>query len=181
MRIIAGNYRGKKLFTPESKDIRPTADRAREAIFNIINSNFIDSWAEIKLVDVFCGSGAFGLEAVSRGAENVCLIDKDITLSSKNANLFPKEKAKVKMLKANALNLPFASSKYNMVFIDAPYEQNMSEKTLCELLNKGWLAEYALCVVEVNRREDFIIPQGFSKIDERIYGIAKFIFLELSK
>lgn len=77
MRIIAGNYRGKKLFSPESDKVRPTADRAREALFNILHSSLEKDWSAYKLLDVFAGTGAFALEALSRGAAAVALIDKD--------------------------------------------------------------------------------------------------------
>jgi len=71
MRIIAGNYRGKKLFSPESDKVRPTADRAREALFNILHSSLEKDWSAYKLLDVFAGTGAFALEALSRGAAAV--------------------------------------------------------------------------------------------------------------
>ena len=89
MRIIAGHYRGKKLFSPESDKVRPTADRAREALFNILNSSLEKDWGSYKLLDVFAGTGAFGLEALSRGAAEVGLIDADTRSLMKNTALFP--------------------------------------------------------------------------------------------
>ena len=78
MRIVAGQYRGKKLWTPEGKNVRPTSERAREAIFNILNSHLGNDYTSICLADIFTGTGAFGLEAISRGAKFVTLVDKDV-------------------------------------------------------------------------------------------------------
>lgn len=178
MRIIAGNYRGKKLFAPAGQEVRPTGDKARESIFNILNNKIVDDWQEVKLLDVFAGTGAFALEAISRGAIEVCMVDKDIVLCSKNASLFPKEKNKIKLLKADALNLPLALTKYDIIFIDAPYEKGMSVKTLEQLKEKNWLNKNAVCIVEINKKEELILPSGFEQLDERIYGIAKFIFAQ---
>ena len=85
MRIIAGTLRGKQLFSPKDEHIRPTSDRAREAIFNIINSKIELPLADINVIDIFSGSGAFGLEAASRGAKSVTFVDIDLTLTKKNA------------------------------------------------------------------------------------------------
>lgn len=180
MRIIAGSYKGKKLFTPSSQDIRPTADRAREALFNILRSNYIDNWEDFKLLDVFAGTGAFGLEAISRGAALVCFVDKDTSLAIKNATLFPKEKEKIKFIKSDATSLPVSSKTYNMVFMDAPYSKGFSEKCLLELKNKKWIEKGSICIVELNKKEEFSLPDGFEEIDNRIYGISRFIFIEAS-
>ena len=106
MRIIAGNYRGKKLLSPTRAEVRPTADRARESVFNILNSKLDAPWEQQHLLDIFAGSGAFALEALSRGAASVCLVDIDISDAKKNAALFPKEAAKISLLKASATALP---------------------------------------------------------------------------
>ena len=104
MRIIAGQYRGKKLFTPDGKNVRPTSERAREAVFNILNSHPDCDYDSIRLADIFAGTGAFGLEAISRGAAMVTLVDKDTTLAAKNAKMFIKEQSKIKIIKTDALN-----------------------------------------------------------------------------
>lgn len=179
MRIIGGNYRGKKLFTPESNDIRPTADRAREAVFNILASKLENRWPEYNLLDVFSGTGAFALEALSRGVNSICLIDKNTKLSAKNAGLFPQEKERIKLVTADALSLPSASKSYNLVFMDAPYQKGLSTPALKELYGKGWLAEQALCIVEVEKTETPDVPENFAVLDERVYGLAKFFFLQL--
>lgn len=181
MRIIAGIYRGKKLFTPESNDVRPTSDRARESIFNILNSKLGSRWEDYSLLDLFSGSGAMGLEALSRGIKNICLIDKNTKLLTRNAALFTKEQAKIKILTSDATNLPNANQKYNLVFMDAPYKKGLTEKTLQELLQKNWLQPDTLCVIEVERSETLSLPDVFEVIDERTYGLAKFIFAFLGE
>lgn len=179
MRIIGGNYRGKKLFTPENNDVRPTADRAREAVFNILASKLENRWPEYNLVDVFSGTGAFALEALSRGVNSVCLIDKNTKLSAKNVNLFPQEKERIRLITADALRLPAAPRRYNLAFMDAPYQKGLSSLALNELCGKGWLDEKALCIVEVEKTETLNVPESFELLDERVYGLAKFFFLQL--
>lgn len=177
MRIIGGTYRGKKLYSPESAKVRPTADRAREAVFNILNSKLGGEWDEVKLLELFTGSGAFALEALSRGAAKVCMVDVDLRDAKRNAALFPQEANKIKMLKADVTKMPQAVEKYNLLFMDAPYNQGLSEPALIEARAKGWLADEGWCVVEVEKTESFVPPQGFEVQDERIYGLARFLFL----
>lgn len=178
MRIIAGQYRGKKLFTPDGKNVRPTSERAREAVFNILNSHLDCDYDSIRLADIFAGTGAFGLEAISRGAAMVTLVDKDTTLVAKNAKMFIKEQSKIKIIKTDALNLPHISDKFNMVFMDAPYAKGLTEEVLKQLTQKDWLMENSLCIVEIKKDEHIDIPEEYKVLDERIYGLAKILFLD---
>lgn len=179
MRIISGIYRGKKLISPASANVRPTSDRAREAVFNILYSKLDKPLCEIRLADIFTGSGAFALEAVSRGVKEAFLVDLDTRPAAGNVALFPKEKGRIRLVRADAQNLPLAAASCDLVFMDAPYNKGLSEKALTELYNKKWLAEDALLVVEIERNEELNIPEPFEQIDERIYGLAKIIFLRL--
>lgn len=120
MRIIGGLYRGKKLLSPRSANIRPTADQAREAVFNILSSRLDKPWNELSMADVFTGSGAFALEAVSRGVRDATLVDLDLTDAARNAALFPAEKGKIRLLKADAARLPAAPTPFDLIFLDAP-------------------------------------------------------------
>lgn len=178
MRIIAGIYRGKKLLSPASEKVRPTSDRAREAIFNILYSKLPLPLSDISLLDVFSGSGAFALEAVSRGVKEVGMIDLDTKDLLKNVALFPKEKNKIKVMKLNAENLPQAASQYDLLFMDAPYNKGLSEKALRQLAEKNWLKKGALCVIEVERSEALPLPEQYEQLDERVYGLAKVVFLK---
>lgn len=177
MRIIAGHYRGKKLFSPLSDNVRPTADRAREALFNVLNSSLDKDWSAYKLLDVFAGTGAFGLEALSRGAAEIGLVDIDTRSLQKNIALFPTEKERITVYAQNALSLPQAPQSYDVLFMDAPYNRGLSTPALERLAEKGWLNAEALCLVEVEKNEQLQIPAGYTFLNERIYGLAKIIFL----
>lgn len=178
MRIIGGLYRGKKLFSPQSENVRPTADRAREAVFNILFSKLSRPWNQIRLADLFAGTGAFGFEALSRGAAAVTLVDINTASAAKNAALFPGEKSKITLLKADASDLPPAPAAFDVIFLDAPYHRGLSEKALDSLLAKGWLAPGGLCIVETAADEEPAIPDALVLDDKRRYGIAGFFFLK---
>ncbi len=180
MRIIGGKYRGKKLFTPNGKEIRPTADRAREALFNILYSQ-LGGLQKERVLDVFAGTGAFGLEALSRGAENVIFIDKDTGLLNKNASLFPAEKSKITIISADATQLPPARKKATLAFLDAPYAKGLSAPALENLDKKNWLEDGALCLVEMRRDEFLTSPVCYEKYDERAYGLAKIMFYRYNR
>lgn len=178
MRIIGGTYRGKKLYSPDSGVVRPTSDRARESVFNILHSKFDGNWGDKKLLEVFAGTGAFSLEAISRGVAKVCLIDISTEIAKRNAALFTKEQSKIKLIKADATKLAPSSEKYNLLFSDAPYRKGLSAALLQQVDAKCWLEKGALCVVEVERAETLEIPSCYELLDERTYGISRFLFLE---
>jgi 16S rRNA (guanine966-N2)-methyltransferase len=175
MRIVAGKYRGKKLFTPDYEGIRPTSERAREALFSILYSR-LGGLRGCKVLDIFAGTGAFGLEALSRGAAKVTFVDKNTKLINKNTALFLPEKDKIKIVAVDALRLPPAAEAYNLIFSDAPYAQNLSAAAICGAAAKGWIANGALCLIETRKDEQLALPEAFVQVDERIYGIAKISF-----
>lgn len=175
MRIVAGRYRGKKLIAPQGIDIRPTSDRAREAIFNILYSA-IGGVEGKKVLDVFAGTGAFGLEALSRGAQSVCFIDKNIKTLQKNLNLFSLEKDKIKTICSDVSSLPKSNENYDLIFSDAPYDKGLNECAFESLLTKGFVKNGAWCLVETRHNEQLKMPSGFELLDERIYGMAKVWF-----
>jgi len=177
MRIIGGKYRGKKLWSPVGEGVRPTADRAREAIFNILYSHTGGDYSQLTLLDVFAGTGAFGLEAMSRGFKKVTFIDIDTTSVQKNVKMFANDSEKLHILKADAGCLQKARQKYDVVFMDAPYNCGLTQKALQQLIKQNWLNSGALCIVEIRHNEELEIPEFFELIDERIYGMAKVLFL----
>ncbi len=181
MRIIGGLYRGKKLLSPRSANIRPTADQAREAVFNILYSKLTRPWKELRLADIFAGSGAFAFEAISRGIPSVTLVDLDTTDAARNAALFPAEKNKIRLLKADAARLPAVDRPFDLLFLDAPYNKGLSEKALISLLKQNWLGSDSLCVVELSRNETLALPDGLEIFDERAYGITRFLFIRQQK
>ncbi|MBR1648424.1 MAG: 16S rRNA (guanine(966)-N(2))-methyltransferase RsmD [Alphaproteobacteria bacterium] len=181
MRIIGGTYRGKKLFSPLNDNIRPTADKARQALFNILDTNYINDWNKVFLADIFSGTGAFAFEAVSRGAKGVVLVDIDIKTSAKNALLFPNEKNKIRLIKSDVSKIPAPRQTFAVIFCDAPYHQGLSEKAIAAVLNKKWLADDGVLIVETASDEKLLIPDELQLIEERRYGIAAFHFLQHKK
>lgn len=177
MRIIGGKYRAKKLFSPQNIGVRPTSDRTREAVFNILYSMLPADWSEYNLLDLFAGTGAFALEAISRGINSVTMVDINPQTIKKNVALFPTEKEKIKIIVADATKLGRSIKKYNLVFADAPYNKGFSETALVSLRDNNWLEDGAICVVETEKKELLPLPTGFELTDERIYGLAKVSFL----
>lgn len=175
MRIISGTKRGKVLFTPKDERIRPTTDRAREALFSIIISKIGDRLYEMSVLDIFSGTGAFGLEAASRGAKDVTFVDIDVKLTEKNTNLCGFKN--IDFIKRDARVLPLAKKQYDLIFMDAPYNLGLSEPTLQNLIKQGYLAPDALIIVETAKDEELAIPENLKLLDERTYGAAKFRFL----
>ncbi len=179
MRIIGGAYRSKKLYSPEYEGVRPTSDRAREAVFNILSSKLAGDWAACDMLDVFAGTGAVGLEALSRGVRSVTLLDVNLQTAHRNAALFAKEKDRISLISADASRLPPAPRQYNLVFLDAPYNKGLSVAALQSLAGQGWLADGALVLVELEKNEPLEMESipFFEQVDERRYGLARVVFL----
>ena len=183
MRIVGGRFRGRTLSAPKGRDVRPTSDRAREGVFNIL-AHAIDwpGFDGITVVDVFCGTGAFALEALSRGAEHAVFIDNDpgsLNCAKGNAAACG-EGRNVTVLKLDASRLAppprVAKTPAPLVFLDAPYNQDLTGPALLGLAHKGWLAPGAIVVVETAADEEFPFPIGYDQIDERTYGAARIVF-----
>jgi 16S rRNA (guanine966-N2)-methyltransferase len=183
-RIIAGKHRGRPLKVPVTGSVRPTADRVREALFNIL-AHGIDwpGFDGISVLDVFAGSGACGLEALSRGAAHATFIDHDaaaLMAIRRNAAAIGEART-VAMLKLDATRLPApagaACAPCAFVFLDPPYESGLATSALRGLEARRWLAPGAIAVVEVAAREPIVIPPGYVLLDERAYGAARLVFL----
>ncbi len=179
MRIISGILRGKKLFTPSDNHIRPTTDRAREAIFNILNSCLEFPLAECDVLDIFSGTGAFGLEATSRGAKSITFIDIDLTLTHKNVTICKTTNAR--FIQCDARRLPPTHQTYRLIFLDAPYNRKLTTPVLTALINGGWCDKETLIIAETARDEELPLPPQMELNDERIYGTARFSFLKLKQ
>lgn len=186
MRIVGGRHRGRKLFGPEDENdaLRPTSDRARESLFNILEHGRFsrDGTSLVRgahVLDVFCGTGAFALEALSRGAASATLIDKDpaaIALAHRNLAVLG-ESTKARVLQTDATQPPRATTAHSLVFLDPPYRSGLAGHALAALGAADWLAPEALCIIETERGEAFTAPPGFTAVDERSYGRARFAFL----
>jgi len=181
MRIVSGQWRGRAIATlPEGDDtIRPTADRAREAVFNILFSR-LGSFDGLRVLDACCGTGALGLEALSRGAAHCTFIDNNPTalrLVKQTLQAFDAT-GRATMVLSDAGNLPAASAVCDLVLCDPPYNSGLATKVLAQLSDKGWLSPAAVMVVEIAAREGWDVPAGFRLVDERTYGAAKVGFIE---
>lgn len=172
MRIISGSKRGKKLFTPADERIRPTADRAREALFNILYAKYFDTLAGVSVADIFSGTGAIGLEAASRGAASVLFVDIDLKLTKKNAAVCGFDN--LSFMERDARRLPKAAKTFGLIFLDAPYNKGLTTPVLEALLAGGYVGDDTLVVAETAADEALPLPEGVALIEEREYGAARF-------
>lgn len=181
MRIISGKYGGRKLEVPKTQNIRPTSDKIRGSIFNALQSR-IDLEAT-NVLDVFCGTGALGLEALSRGASTCIFIDKSkdsLSLTQKNANNLGAQNCctfinqPIEKIKEKPSN--FAAA--NLFFCDPPYHQDLLPAALEALHKTGWLAPDSLGILECEKPYNFTAPQRFEILNEKIYGDTKIIFVK---
>jgi 16S rRNA (guanine966-N2)-methyltransferase len=185
MRITGGKLGGRRLIAPEDASVRPTSDRTRQAIFNILqHKDFgIDFSLEGAVVaDLFAGTGALGIEALSHGARWCLLVD-----DSADSRAIQRENIEAlgltgatRIWRRDATDLgplgPSAGGPFNLVFLDPPYRKDLIPKALASLKDGGWLADKALLVAETNTSESFDAP-GFTLLDERDYGETRVRFL----
>ena len=182
MRIVGGSHRGRLLVAPKEHSTRPTADRARQAMFNVLEHA---SWAPAlegaKVLDLFAGSGALGFEALSRGGASCLFID-----NGPNARAAIAENARslgfkdVEVLTLDASRLPpLARTRpaFDLIFIDPPYRQSLAESALRSLRAGAWLAPEALAIIEIGAGEPTSALEGFRLLDERLWGAARVLFL----
>jgi len=180
MRIVGGRLRGRALAAPKSQAIRPTADRLRESLFNILTHAYGDPITGARVLDLFAGTGALGLEALSRGAAFALFVDdgaqsRGIIRENVEAlgaggatRLFRRDATR--MGKA-APNAPFS-----LVFCDPPYGKDLAPKALISCAGGGWLAPGALVVVEEAQGVEVALPEGFTELQRRDYGETQVVF-----
>lgn len=183
MRIVGGHHRGRQLETPAELPIRPTSDRARESLFNILEHSRLAAGGlspvrSAHVLDAFCGTGALGLEALSRGAAHAVFVDNDpaaLRLAKRNAARLGVA-AQATFVLADATRPPSAAAQpCGLVFLDPPYDQDVLGPAVAALTKSGWIAPGAILIVEVERRRDVILS-GYALVDERRYGKAKLLF-----
>ena len=178
MRIVGGSHKGRRLAAPPGRVARPTADRARESLFNILAHSPHVELDGALVVDSFAGSGALGLEALSRGAAHAWFLESHPdSLAAIRANVAElREGERATIIRADATKPPRATQACSLALLDAPYDLELSAPCLAALARAGWLAPEALAVVEVAAREAFTPPDGFEILDERTYGAARLVF-----
>ncbi|MCU0826517.1 MAG: 16S rRNA (guanine(966)-N(2))-methyltransferase RsmD [Tabrizicola sp.] len=185
MRIIGGSRRGLKLADVGEGDpvshLRPTSDRVREAIFNLLINAHGNPVTGARVLDLFAGTGALGLEALSRGAAEVTFVDDGVkALALLKANIARmRADRETSILRQNATRLPpNQSAPFSLVFLDPPYGKAMGEAALCSALGGGWIAPGAMVVWEEST--DPLPPSGLAQIDQRRYGDTLVTILEAS-
>jgi 16S rRNA (guanine966-N2)-methyltransferase len=184
MRIVGGRFRGRALSAPKSQAIRPTADRLREALFNILAHGYDDPVQDARVLDLFAGTGALGLEALSRGAAFVLLVDDGAearALLRGNVDALGAGGAtKVYRRDATRLGPAHPMEPFSLVFLDPPYGKGLAEQALISARDGGWLTPDALIVVEEATGSGFAAPAGLAEIERRDYGDTQLVFLRPS-
>lgn len=176
MRIIGGSLRGRRLLAPKSAAIRPTADRARETLFNMLAHGVV-AFEGISVADIYAGTGALGFEALSRGAVRAIFVDQNpaaLELVRRNAAAFGIKDA-VEIIRADARRLPSSDAPMDVVFLDPPYRQGLVLPTLMALHRQGWLRTGSIIVVETGHDEDIALPIFLDPVKDRTVGEAKFM------
>lgn len=183
MRIVGGRHRGRRLLAPPGDAVRPTSDRAREALFNILSHGRLAigglAFADAAVLDAFAGTGALGLEALSRGAAEVIFIERDreaLAVLRRNIEALG-ETTRTRIISGDATRPPRAAVACDVAFLDPPYRSGLGGPALAALAATGWLTSDALVVIETAAREEVPPQDGFTLIDQRVYGAARLVFL----
>lgn len=186
MRIVAGSRRGLTLEAPEGETTRPTSERARENLFNILaGPKHLHRLRDRVVADFFAGTGAVGLEALSRGAKHAVFLERDsaaLSILARNiARMKAADGATVKRgdaARPGPIPQGLARDACGLIFLDPPYTDRIAETALAAALSEGWLAADGLAVVQLHPKAAFEIPEGLDLIDDRRYGATRFLFLE---
>jgi 16S rRNA (guanine966-N2)-methyltransferase len=185
MRVVGGRLKGRNLASPASRDIRPTADRLRESLFNILIHAYDDPISDARVLDLFAGTGALGIEAVSRGAKFVLFVDNGAearALMRDNVeSLGLGGVTKVYRRDATDLGPAHPVEPFSLVFLDPPYGKGLAETALASLRDGSWLTPGALLVVEEAKAAGFKAPDGFSELERRSYDDTEFTFLKFEQ
>ena len=184
MRIVGGRHKGRIISGPHGHEVRPTSDRVRESVFNILEHR---DWGESGLsvltnahvLDAFCGTGALGLEALSRGAYHTTFMDisrDSIDSCRTNVGMLNEYNAAT-ILRGDCLKPVRPSEACNLVFLDPPYKERIAMSSLEALAANGWIANKGICVIETRANQPLETPSQFENLDQRKYGAARLNFL----
>ena len=181
MRVVGGRLKGRNIASPASRDIRPTQDRLREALFNILVHAYDDPIDGARVLDLFAGTGALGIEAVSRGAAFTLFVDNGAEARALLRNnveaLGLGGVTKVYRRDATNLGPAYPVEPFSLVFLDPPYGKGLAETALASLRDGGWLVPSALLVGEESKAAAFKAPEGFEELERRAYDDTEFVFL----
>ena len=182
MRVVGGRLRGRNLAAPASREIRPTADRLRESLFNILVHAYANPVEGARVLDLFAGTGALGIEAISRGAGFALFVDNGAEARALLRNnveaLGLGGVTKVFRRDATELGPAHPVEPFSLVFLDPPYGKGLAEKALASLRDGGWLTKEALLVVEEAKAAALTTPEGFVELERRAYDDTEFVFLK---
>jgi 16S rRNA (guanine966-N2)-methyltransferase len=181
MRIVGGRLRGRALTAPKTQAVRPTADRLRETLFNILIHAYGDPITGARVLDLFAGTGALGIEAISRGAAFSLLVDQGVEaralLRANVETLGLGGVTKIFRRDATKLGTVHPNEPFSLVFADPPYGQDLAEEALISARDGGWLTPDALVVVEEAKAARFKTPDGLEELERRAYDDSELIFL----
>jgi 16S rRNA (guanine966-N2)-methyltransferase len=179
MRIVAGRFKGHAISGPRSMAVRPTSDRLRETLFNVLAHGYGLPEQETRVLDLFAGTGALGLEAMSRGARYCLFVDEGLearALIRTNTEALGLG-GQTRLFKRDATRLGPAGpiQPFDLIFCDPPYARGLAEKALASAAGGGWLAPGALVVIEEAGEVTVALPKGFEALDTRDYGESQLV------
>ena len=181
MRVVGGRLRSRPLRGPKSDAVRPTSDRLREALFNILTHSYGDPVTGARVLDLFAGTGALGIEAISRGAAYALFVDEGVEaralLRDNIESLGLGGVTRIFRRDATRLGLAHPLEPFSLVFLDPPYGRGFAEKALAAAREGGWLKPDALVVVEEAADAGFTTPEAFMELERRKYDDTEFVFL----
>ena len=181
VRIVGGRLRGRTLAAPKGDAVRPTSDRTRESLFNILAHAYADPVTGARVLDLFAGTGALGIEAMSRGAAFALFVDDGAearALIRQNIDTLGLGAAtRVFRRDATRLGAAHPVEPFSLVFLDPPYRKGMAERALASLREGGWLVPDALVVVEEAADAGLAPPEGFAELERRTYDDTVIAFL----
>ncbi|HEX3937754.1 MAG TPA: 16S rRNA (guanine(966)-N(2))-methyltransferase RsmD [Xanthobacteraceae bacterium] len=184
MRVVGGRLRGRALAGPKSNAIRPTADRLRESLFNILHHAYGDPISGARVLDLFAGTGALGIEALSRGAVFALFVDDGAEaralLRETTATLGLGGICKIFRRDATKLGPAHPIEPFGVAFLDPPYGQGLAATALASARAGGWLSPDALIIVEEATKARFAPPDGFGELERRAYDDTEFVFLRFN-
>jgi len=181
LRIVSGRFKGKAIAAPKSQMTRPTSDRLRETIFNILAHGVAVDVEDARVLDLFAGTGALGLEALSRGARHCTFIEEGAeargVIRRNMESLGLNGVAKIFRRDATRLGDAGTIEPFDLVFADPPYGKALGEAALGSAVKGGWLKPEAICVLEERAGVEPDVPDCFSEIDRRLTGDSQVMFL----
>ena len=180
MRIVGGEFRGRALATPRSSDIRPTTDRTRESLFNILAHAYPEALDGTRLIELFAGTGAVGLEALSRGVTQALFVETSVEgrglLRTNIESLGLQGRARIFRRDATDLGAPGTMQPFHFVFADPPYGHGLGEKALDQCQRHGWLVPGALAILEERADIDPTVDRSYSPLETRTFGDTRMHF-----